>query len=316
MLKDHIPAILQNEELNIVGVVEPNSAIAERTAKELGIPAYSSISDIKDFSGINLAIVCVPHNQYLPILKVLAENRVATLKEKPLGMTLNEAKEIVDLYKKNNTFLQICVQRRFSKLYDTAKELLNRIGNIYSLYAEYTLNLKSMSPETQGWRADVKISGGGAALDLGYHTIDLLTYLFGTPDIIYAKLNYNSLSNDYTIDDTLKAMMTYDNGRINGNILTTKIFLRKGERIRIFGSKGAVYLDNRKVTLFDRDLKELEIHQFTSKDGEVESQLKHFVDKASAGFRYDSNLKDQMTDMRVIDAIYKSDRTGESVRLR
>jgi len=46
---------------------------------------------------------------------------------------------------------------------------------------------------------------------MGYHIIDLLTYIFGLPDELYAQLNYNSVGKGYTIDDTMKALMTFDN---------------------------------------------------------------------------------------------------------
>lgn len=315
MIKDHIPSIKKRNDIKIAALVEPNNIIAKSIAKGLQIPYYSDISDVNNLNDFDLAIVSVPHNQYTLILELLAKNHISTLKEKPFAMNLKEAQNILKLFEDNNTYLQICVQRRFSKLYDTAKSLLIEIGKIYSMYVEYTLNLPSMSPSVCGWRSDIKIAGGGATLDLGYHTIDLLTYLFGLPDKIYAQLNYNSLANDYTVDDSMKAMMTYNQGQINGNILTTEVFLRKGERIRIFGVKGAVYIDNRKTTLYDRELNELETHIFSTKDSEVDSQLQYFVEQ-SGNFKSNKLLRDQISNMRIIDAIYHSGLTGKVIKFK
>ncbi len=319
MLKDHIPAIQDNKDLELVGLIETNKATLRTASKELDVPGFTDVVKALDTTKPDLAIVCVPHNQYLPILEELAKRHIATLKEKPLAMTYAEAEEIINLYQSHKTYLQICVQRRFSRLYETTQHLLNEIGNIYSIYAEYTLDLRDLHPQSQGWRADKKLAGGGAALDLGYHTIDLLVTLFGTPDKVYAQLNYRSLSDDYSIDDSMKAMMTFRNGKINANMLTTKIFNKKGERIRIFGSNGAVYIDNRRVSLTDSDFNELESHAFNTKEHEVISQLDYFVKNArNVGMLSLVNnqlLKDQLDNMRIINAIYQSDDNKEVVQL-
>lgn len=78
-------------------------------------------------------------------------------------MSLTEAKSLVRLYQTHKTYLQICVQRRFSNLYSIARELVSSIGHVYSLYAEYTLALKSMDESVIGWRANRDLAGGGAS---------------------------------------------------------------------------------------------------------------------------------------------------------
>jgi len=316
--KDHIPAILRRDDVEIVALVDKNVELLEEHGRSVGAKVYSDLEAAIRDTRPDVAIVSIPHNEYFGILEILARNHVATLKEKPLAMTYEEAKKIISLYQSHDTYLQICVQRRFSKLYDTTKELLDSIGRIYSAYVEYTLNLSAAEMEN-GWRADRVISGGGAALDMGYHSIDLLTYLFGVPDRIYAQLNYNSLSKKYTIEDSMKAMMTYCDGQINTNVVVTKIFSQKSEKARIFGANGAVYVDGRTVTLLDKDGSEVESHSFNLKQHEVDSQLDYFLKRAGKRMHFDAqdqNLIDQLSNMRTIDAIYKSHNNGKAIKLR
>lgn len=317
VMKDHLPAIRDNNQLEIVGLVDQNVPNLKLAAKEYGVPGFKSTKEALSKVLTDCALVAVPHNQYFEILTLLAENKIPTLKEKPIAMNLEEAERIIELYRSNNTYLQICVQRRFSNLYDTTKQLLNEIGSIYSLYAEYTLNLPSLDSSSIGWRANKDISGGGATLDLGYHMIDLLINLFGEPDLLYAQLNYNSLPGDYTIDDSVKAMFTFDN-KINSNILVTKIFGKKGERIRIFGTKGFVYIDDRTVSLRNRDNDIIESHSFNTKEHEVNNQLNYFIEnmhnKKMLDIKNNSILSDQLINMKVIDAIYRSDKIKKVMR--
>lgn len=316
MTKDHIPAVLRRDDLEIIAVVDKDKELSKSIGKELNVQYFAETSCAISDTKPDLALVCVPHNAYFEILEILAKNHVATLKEKPLAMTYIEAKKIIGLYQSNNTYLQICVQRRFSKLYETTKKLVQEVGNIYSMYVEYTLSLKAEDMKT-GWRADKKISGGGAAIDMGYHIIDLLTYIFGLPDKLYAQLNYNSVGKGYTIDDTMKALMTFDN-HINANIVVTKIFNQKNEKIRIFGDKGSVYVDGRTVVLFDSEKNEIESYTYNSKDHEMDQQLEFFVnnynDKKMTNIKNNKLLSDQEKNMLIIDAIYKSGEEEQVIR--
>jgi len=316
--KDHIPAILRRKDLDLIALVDSDDETLISCNENIDTKVFHDVrSAIQDVSP-DLAIISVPHNQYFDILEVLASNNIPTLKEKPFGVTYAEASEIINLYNAYDTYLQICVQRRFSKLYETTKALLELIGNIYSVSVEYSLNLNA-SNMAGGWRADRLISGGGAALDMGYHSIDLLTYIFGVPDKVYAQLSYNSLGNDYSIEDTMKAMMTYCDGKINANVTVTKISNQKSETVRIYGSEGSVLVDGRTVRLFDKDSNEIESHSFNSKQHEVDRQLDEFIKVCLRGGGIDiknQNFIDQLSNMRTIDAIYKSHTSNKVVRLR
>jgi predicted dehydrogenase len=233
-------------------------------------------------------------------------------------MSTDEAEKIIKLYNENRTYIQVCVQRRFSNLYKIMKDKINDIGKIYSLYAEYMLNLKSLDKSVLGWRADINKSGGGATLDLGYHTIDLVTNLFGKPLKVYSQLNFNSLNEDYSIDDSAKVMLEYPGG-VNANLMISKIYSKKTERIRIFGQRGYVTLDGRTVNLLDREGNILESHSFTSKEHEVDAQLDYFINNIK-NFNLneiDNNplLKDQFINMLIIDSVYKSHNSNQAIKI-
>jgi predicted dehydrogenase len=311
-VKDHIPSILRRNDLEIVAAIDTDQELLNKISSGLKVVAFSNIEKAIEETKPDLAFVAVPHDAYLEILKILANRKIPTLKEKPLAMNYVEAKEVINLYAKNDTYLQICVQRRFSKLYKTTKELLNKIEKIYSIYIEYALNLDADAMAT-GWRSDRKISGGGAVIDMGYHIIDLLTYIFGVPDKIYAQLNYNTLGNNYSIEDTMKAMMSFSNRQINANVLLTKIFNQKSEEIHIIGTNGTVKLSGRKVSFLNSNSDELESHSFATKDHEVDAQLDYFI-KNSDRHKNNKLLSDQLINMAIIDAIYKSDKEEKVIK--
>src|SRR6218665_184055 len=119
--KDHIPATLRRKDLKIVALVDRDEKILSEYSERTTARAFTDVRTAIQETSPDLAIVSVPHNQYFEILELLAQNKIATLKEKPFAMTYSEASEIINLYKASNTYLQICVQRRYSKLYETTK---------------------------------------------------------------------------------------------------------------------------------------------------------------------------------------------------
>lgn len=316
--KDHIPAILRRDDLEIIALVDQDETILKEYGESLGVEVFQDVRTALVAATPDIALVSVPHNQYYAILELLAANKIATLKEKPLAMNYDEASQLVKLFDASDTYLQICVQRRFSKLYESTKALVGEIGDIYSVSVEYALDLNA-SDMASGWRADARLSGGGAALDMGYHSIDLLTYLFGKPDKVYAQLSYNSIGTGYSIEDTMKAMMMYRGGKINANVHVTKVADKRSETVKISGSKGCILVDGRTVSLYDQNGNVIESHAFNSKQQEVDSQLDYFTTKSAQDGRFDiedQNFIDQLNNMHIIDAIYTSHANNTVVELR
>lgn len=316
--KDHIPAILRADNVKIVAIVDKSEDILKEYAASLGVQAFQDVATALDTVSPDVALVSVPHNEYFAIMELLAANKIATLKEKPLAMTYAEASELVQLYEASDTYLQVCVQRRFSKLYETTKAFTESIGDVYSVSAEYALDLNA-EDMASGWRADKRLSGGGAALDMGYHSIDLLTYLFGKPDKVYAQLSYNSIGSGYSIEDTMKAMLTYSGGKINVNLHVTKVAQARSETVKIAGSLGYILVDGRTVSLYDQNGTIIESHAYHSKQEEVDSQLSYFLAKSLQDFQFDiedQNFIDQLNNMHIIDAIYASHDTNTIIELR
>lgn len=318
MQNDHLPALMSIAGVRAAAVIDPNPVALQATASRVMAAGYTQLQSALDAVDPDAALVCLPHSEYRDVLEVLATRGIPTLKEKPLARSLPEGLGFIRRYEEAGTYLQLCVQRRFSDLYRTCQALIEQIGNVYSVYAEYTLNLRSLDKAALGWRADREISGGGATLDLGYHTVDLLTYLFGEPDRVYAQQNFSSIPGDYDIDDSVKALFTYRDGAINANLFATLIYRRKGERVRIFGDQGYVSIDDRTVSLFDFRDRELESHSFRMKEHDIRNQLAFFLDHVRAGGSSEASAKllsDQLMNMKIIDAIYESHRSGREVTL-
>jgi len=154
-------------------------------------------------------------------------------------------------------------------------------------------------------------------LDLMYYTIDLVTNLFGMTSRLYSQLNFKSLNQDYTINDATKVVLIYQD-KINTTLMMSKIYMKKTERVRIFGDKGYVTLDDRTVNLLNTMGDILESHSFNTKESKVDAQLDYFItnlyNKKLNEISNNKNLADQFINIKVIDAIYHSNEAQEVVK--
>ncbi len=147
-----------------------------------------------------IAIIANPATKHIEIAKELATNGIDILVEKPISANSKDAKELVEVCKKNNIILMVAYNLRFlpSLVYFRKCIQSDLIGQIYSIRSEIGQFLPSWRPESD-YRDNVsakKSLGGGVLLELS-HEIDYLRWIFGS--IIWIK-SHTSRQSDLEID--------------------------------------------------------------------------------------------------------------------
>jgi predicted dehydrogenase len=204
----------------------------------------------------------VPHNKYLPIIRKLAEYKIDIIKEKPFATSIEEANELKEIVKNSNISIYVTLQRRFNPIFITFKQLMKRIGRIYSIEGRYTMNIGHLD---EGWRANKKTAGGGALIDMGYHFVDLVVWYFGLPDSLTCRMSSGNRENqEYDVEDTVLLNFTYndqgeDRGRVLGSIVISRVYPQKEESLMVYGSKGSVRVQPGRVSRRDIDGNEIEV---------------------------------------------------------
>ena len=121
MGKTHVEAALESPYVDKVYGFEPDEQLRNTRCGELGIiPAgYEEILQNKDIKLVTIASINEVHvKQASDALRA----GKAVLCEKPMGMTLDEAEELIAVEKETGGFLQIGFELHYSKMYQTVKE--------------------------------------------------------------------------------------------------------------------------------------------------------------------------------------------------
>ena len=134
--EDHLPAIQEVRSLKLVGVVDTNVSVAKEIGEKYNVPYDISISNLLEkIDRPTLAIVALPHNEYLPVIEILAKEKIHIIKEKPFAVSMTEADKFFNLSKDYGVSIQVTLQRRFNPIFKTFCQLIRRVGNVHSVEA-------------------------------------------------------------------------------------------------------------------------------------------------------------------------------------
>jgi len=230
-------------------LVDPDLSKREKAKEVFDIEDVSFYQDAKDAlknHDVDVAIIVVPHNKYLPLIKLCAENSIHILKEKPFAISLSEAKNIKLIADKHDIKIMTCFQRRFHPIYQSFKIMLKQIGEISTVNAFYTISLKNPN---SGWRNNFDEAGGGVLLDMGYHILDLLIWFFDPPTIDNSFLSINR-PDIYDVDDTV--FFDFHVKDLHGSVFISCVYPYKREEMVVIGTKGSAVLKRDYIARFNR----------------------------------------------------------------
>jgi predicted dehydrogenase len=119
---------LQREgSVQLVGVVDPDTARADAVAREFGCKAFGSVDQVlATHSEVQAASVAVPTVLHLEVARSLMEAGVDVLIEKPLAATLSEADELIRVASENKRVAQVGHLERFNPAVRATLPLISR----------------------------------------------------------------------------------------------------------------------------------------------------------------------------------------------
>jgi predicted dehydrogenase len=167
------------------------------------------------------------------------------LVEKPLCLTLDEARDIADAVAETGVTVMCAHNQLFLPAVATAKELIEAgvLGEVYAVRATDSF-YNDFTPENMGWRASAATSGGGELIDTGYHPSYLLLHLAGgRPAEVGALLATHRLR-FMEGEDSAQLLVRFDNGVV-GSITTSWAYQAPSstERFSVAGERGSLHSD-------------------------------------------------------------------------
>ena len=179
-----IPGMLLAENAVCVAVMDTNPESAERVKKKYNIArAYTQINELLAQPDIDAVYIATPVFCHKEQVILAADAGKHILLEKPMGVTVEEAREMADYCLAKGVKLAVGFMMRFHDAHQNIKAELARgtIGEVVSAYAKFNC----WYPVSEAiWRQTKAFSGGGAMPDhraAGQLVIDA-SYLLTVPN--------------------------------------------------------------------------------------------------------------------------------------
>ena len=208
-----IPGMMLAKNAELVAVMDANLAAAEAVKEKYGAKyAFTNEADLLALDEIEAVYIASPVFAHKAQAVAAAKAKKHILLEKPLGLTLEDSIEIIELCEKEGVKLGVGLMMRYHAYHQAIKQIIaeGKIGDIVSMRAQFTC----WYPKMEGaWRQDKTISGGGALMDMGIHCIDLLQYLSGLNAVECTGYAYNQTFG-YSADDSAAVIMKMENGAL------------------------------------------------------------------------------------------------------
>ncbi|MGP4038484.1 Gfo/Idh/MocA family protein [Gracilibacillus sp. D59] len=218
---------------------------------------YHDYRDLIKEPSVEAVIICVPHFQHVEVATASLLQNKHVLTEKPLSVHTKELEPLRRLAEeKPDLSFGIIFNQRAKPGYQMLKDLLeeNAIGKIRNWQWTATKTWRPQAYYEQNeWRATWNGEGGGVLINQASHHIDLIAWLFGMPQKVYAHIKYGS-QRDITVDDDVTTVLTYANGM--SGVFTTRTHDFFGtDRLEILGDNGKIIIENGKsmnIKVFDQ----------------------------------------------------------------
>ena len=234
----HARAIQSLVGMELIGIydVDPEKAIS--FGQKFECRTFEGPDDLCRDPGIDIVCICTPSGLHLePSLKAIREGKHCII-EKPLEITLERCDKIIEAGINNKVLISGIFPMRFSDVNVELKKAIDEgrfgkfvLGDVYIKWYRTQSYYNDVK-----WRGSMKEGGGGAIMNQGIHSIDLLQWCLGKVESVCAFTSTPG-HKDIEVEDTAVAALKFRNGALGVIEASTAVNPGFYRKIEILGTK-------------------------------------------------------------------------------
>jgi len=178
------PAINEQPDSELIAFFSNAPERAEEMREAHGARrAYCKLADILGDEEIGAIYVASPVHRHRDETIAAAEAGKHVLCEKPMALSVEDGRRMIEACERAGVHLSIAYYRRFYPKAREMKELLEQGAIGTPVFARVSIGgWVDLPPEhPKHWRTVLSRAGGGALMDVGSHRLDVVCYLLGEP---------------------------------------------------------------------------------------------------------------------------------------
>ena len=329
----HAQAIKAQSNGKIVAVSDIVRQSADKFAAKHNCEIIDDWQKMIKREDIDAICVCTPTGLHAQQSIAAAKAGKHVLVEKTMATNLKDATEMIHVVRDNGVKLGVIYQKRTEEAPNKIKKAIEEgvFGKLIFGDASIKYWRNQAYYDSADWRGTWANEGGGSTITQGSHGIDLLLYMMGDVEKIYAK--YDTIAHkNIEVEDIAIAILTYKNGAYGRLQTASATNPGQGNVFEINGTHGTVILVEDKITSWAvSDSKEIvakeTITGVKGKAGTAASsasefpveghiiQVANFISAVRTGEELICSGEEGRRSIQLIMALYESARRGEEVYL-
>jgi predicted dehydrogenase len=315
-----IPAIFNSANGHLHALGSQNPQKAKETARAYNIfhlyPRYESVLEDQQVDAVYIPLPNHLHKRWA--IRALEAGK-HVLGEKPLACNAAEAEAMVKIASDKGLYLMEALMYRFHPRSNIIHQMVNRgdIGRPRLVRASFCFHMAE-DVFAKKESARLKKTGGGALLDVGCYGVSVARWMLGEePEKVQAMAHYTADG----VDIHSAGMLSFQSGGLA--IIEASFISSLQQTYTIVGEEGSIELPHDAFIPWEKDA----TYIFRGKDDEIgrreiipgadEYQLmvEHFADSIINSTPLLIQGDDSIKNMRVLDALAESAKSGRMVML-
>jgi predicted dehydrogenase len=245
----HAEAITSLPDATLVAVADSTYARAMALAQRFGARAHSSLEDMLDEEQLDVVDICTPSGMHGKHAVAAMRSGRHVIVEKPIEIGLPAIDEMLRVQDEAGVKLAVISQHRFDEASQTVRKLLDEgaFGGLVLGNAQIPWWRSQSYYDSGEWRGTRALDGGGVLMNQSIHSIDLLQWLMGSVDRVFAYTD--TLTHEMETEDVAAAALHFRNGALGTIAATTGAYPGVITRVEIFGDAGTAVIENDRLAL-------------------------------------------------------------------
>jgi len=243
-----MPCYKEISTANVVAVGGRKKEVAEEFANTWGIKKIYSGEDFVEKlcadPEVEVADIGLPNFLHKKAAVLATENGKHVICEKPLALSANEAKAMLDVVEKGGVIHCYAENQVFVPHITRAKEMIKKgaIGDVF-----WVRSREAHFGPHSAWFWNPELAGGGVLMDMGCHSVEVARYLIDKkPTEAYAW--GTTLVHNTKAEDNSLALVKYEGNELGQSENSWAAHGGLDLRFEIYGSDGAFFIDPARET--------------------------------------------------------------------
>jgi len=239
--------------IELAAVVDGRLDRAERLAAARGGRAFPSLTTALASVDVDLVAVCTPTGRHgEAVLEALDAGKHVVV-EKPAETTPSRIDALIAARDRAGKLVCVVSQHRFDPATEAVLGAVHdgSLGRLTSAVASIAWWRGQDYYDSGGWRGTWALDGGGALMNQGVHTVDLLVAAMGRPVEVFAYTG--TLAHErIEVEDVAVGVVRFESGALGVLHSTTAAHPGLSARLQVHGDRGSAVIDDDRLAVLHR----------------------------------------------------------------